>query len=100
MQQTYNSNLYNNYRTFYQEPRKKFRIPFITLFQKNSGGLSSKRVCGVFGWIVAMFCFVWCVVSGTGAPDFATELVGGCVALLGVDSVSDAIGGLRRPRGL
>lgn len=86
---------YRSYQ-FDELKRKKFHIPFITLFQKNSGGLSSKRVCGVLGWLVAMFCFVWCVITGVGAPDFATELVAGCVALLGVDSVSDAIGGLRR----
>ena len=79
------------------QPKKK-HIPFITLFQKNSGGLSSKRVCGILGWLVAMFCFVWCVIKGTAAPDFATELVIGCVSLLGVDSVSDAIGGFRHGR--
>lgn len=86
-----------DYRQFQiEQPKKRFRIPLITLFQKNSGGLSSKRVCGVLGWLVAMFCFVWCVIQGTTAPDFATELVIGCVSLLGVDSVSDAIGGFRR----
>jgi len=47
-----------------------------------------------------MFCFVWCVIQGTPAPDFSVELVGGCVALLGVDKISDAIGGIRGPRGL
>jgi hypothetical protein len=45
-----------------------------------------------------MFCFVWCVIQGTPAPDFSVELVGGCVALLGVDKISEAIGGLRRWR--
>ena len=77
------------------EPTKK-KIPLITLFQKNSGGLSSKRVCGVIGWIVIMFCCIWCVIKGVNAPDFATELIIGCISLLGVDSVSDAIGGIRR----
>jgi len=47
-----------------------------------------------------MFCFVWCVITGSAAPDFSVELVGGCVALLGVDKISDAIGGLRSPREL
>lgn len=67
------------------------RIPFNTIFQANSGGYSSKRICGVLGWFVAMFCFIWCVISGNSAPDFATELIVGCVSLLGVDSVSSAI---------
>lgn len=73
-------------------------MKLVTIFQKNSGGLSSKRVCGVLGWLVAMFCFVWCVIAGNPAPEFATELVIGCVSLLGVDSVTDAIGGLRNGR--
>ena len=91
---------YSNYNPMweYNPPRK--HIPFRTIFQAHTGGFSSKRICGVIGWIIAMFCFVWCVIAGTPAPDFATELVAGCVALLGVDSVSDAIGGLRGPRGL
>lgn len=76
------------------EPTKN-EISLITLFQKNSGGLSSKRVCGVIGWLVTMFCFIWCVIKDVNAPDFATELIIGCISLLGVDSISDAIGGIR-----
>ena len=70
-------------------------IPLITIFQKNSGGLSSKRVCGFLGWIVIMFCCIWCVIKETNAPDFITELIIGCASLLGVDSVSEAISKLR-----
>lgn len=82
---------YNNYNPIWDFQKK--RIPLRTIFQAHTGGFSSKRICGVIGWLIAMFCFVWCVITGTSAPDFATELVAGCVALLGVDSVSDAIGG-------
>ena len=73
-------------------------IPLITIFQKNSGGLSSKRVCGFLGWIVIMFCCIWCVIKSTDAPDFITELIIGCASLLGVDSIGDAIGGLKGQR--
>ena len=72
------------------------RIPLRTIFQAKSGGFSSKRVCGVVGWLILMFCYAWCSVKGTPAPDFSVELVGGCVALLGVDKISEAISGLRR----
>ena len=72
------------------------KIPLRTIFQAKSGGFSSKRICGVVGWAVLMFCFIWCVIAGTPAPEFSVELVGGCVALLGVDKISDAISGLRR----
>ena len=73
-------------------------IPLITIFKKNNGGLSSKRVCGFLGWIVIMFCCIWCVIKGTNAPDFITDLIIGCASLLGVDSIGDAIGGLKGQR--
>lgn len=87
---------YNNYNPMWEYSPPKQRIPLRTIFQAKTGGYSSKRICGVVGWLVAMFCFIWCVIKGTSAPDFATELVAGCVALLGVDSVSNAISGFRR----
>ena len=71
------------------------KIPFRTIFQAKSGGFSSKRVCGFLGWIVIMFCCIWCVIKGTDAPDFITELIIGCASLLGVDSISEAISKLR-----
>lgn len=92
---SYDYNPFIHLRTF-----KDQKIPLRTIFQAKSGGFSSKRICGVIGWTVLMFCFVWCVIKGTPAPDFAVELVGGCVALLGVDKISEAIGGLRGPREL
>ena len=73
-------------------------IPLIKKKKKNSGGLSSKRVCGFLGWIVIMFCCIWCVIKGTNAPDFITDLIIGCASLLGVDSIGDAIGGLKGQR--
>lgn len=88
----YDSYNYNTYLKYSSQQR----IPFRTIFQAKSGGFSSKRICGVIGWIVAVFCFIWCVVTNSNAPDFATELIIGCVSLLGVDSVSNAIGGFRR----
>lgn len=85
-----------NYNPIQLETSKK--ISLITIFQKNSGGLSSKRVCGFLGWIVIMFCCIWCVIKGTNAPDFITDLIIGCASLLGVDSIGDAIGGLKGQR--
>ena len=85
-----------NYNSIQLKTSKK--ISLITIFQKNSGGLSSKRVCGFLGWIVIMFCCIWCVIKGTNAPDFITDLIIGCASLLGVDSIGDAIGGLKGQR--
>ena len=45
-----------------------------------------------------MFCCIWCVIKGTDAPDFITELIIGCASLLGVDSIGDAISRLKEQR--
>lgn len=83
-----------NYNPIQLKPSQK--IPFRTIFQAKSGGFSSKRVCGFLGWIVIMFCCIWCVIKGTDAPDFITELIIGCASLLGVDSISNAISELKK----
>ena len=91
-------NKYDSYNYNPIQLKNSKKISLITIFQKNSGGLSSKRVCGFLGWIVIMFCCIWCVIKGTNAPDFITELIIGCASLLGVDSIGDAIGGLKGQR--
>lgn len=91
-------NKYDSYNYNPIQLKTSKKISLITIFQKNSGGLSSKRVCGFLGWIVIMFCCIWCVIKGTDAPDFITELIIGCASLLGVDSIGDAIGGLKGQR--
>lgn len=91
-------NKYDSYNYNPIQLKNSKKISLITIFQKNSGGLSSKRVCGFLGWIVIMFCCIWCVIKGTNAPDFITDLIIGCASLLGVDSIGDAIGGLKGQR--
>ena len=88
-------NKYDLYNYNPMQLKTSQKIPFRTIFQAKSGGFSSKRVCGFLGWIVIMFCCIWCVIKGTDAPDFITELIIGCASLLGVDSVSEAISKLR-----
>ena len=91
-------NKYDSYNYNPIQLKNSKKISLITIFQKNSGGLSSKRVCGFLGWIVIMFCCIWCVIKGTNAPDFIADLIIGCASLLGVDSIGDAIGGLKGQR--
>ena len=91
-------NKYDSYNYNPIQLKTSKKISLITIFQKNSGGLSSKRVCGFLGWIVIMFCCIWCVIKGTNAPDFITDLIIGCASLSGVDSIGDAIGGLKGQR--
>ena len=72
------------------------KIPWITIFLKDSNGLSSKRICGVIGWAAIIFILLWCTLNQVNAPNFFTEFMIGCVTLLGVDSISDAIKGFRK----
>ena len=89
-------NKYDSYNYNSIQLKTSQKIPFRTIFQAKSGGFSSKRVCGFLGWIVIMFCCIWCVIKGTDAPDFITELIIGCASLLGVDSIGNAISELKR----
>jgi hypothetical protein len=34
--------------------KKDPRFDWHTIFLKNSGGLSSKRICGVLGWLICI----------------------------------------------
>lgn len=58
------------------------------IFKSGKDTLSSKRVCGVTGWLAILGCYVYAVISGTETPAMG-ELIAACVALLGVDSVTD-----------
>ena len=63
------------------------KIPFITLFQANSGGLSSKRVCGVLGWIVCLVLLICSAICKFSIDEFADYVLITSASLLGVDSL-------------
>ena len=50
-------------------------------------GLSSKRVCGFFGWIVCLFICVWCTIKVIESPEIVDMLFICSTTLLGADSV-------------
>lgn len=60
-----------------------------TIFQANSGDLSSKRVCGVFGFLIVALIAIGCTIAGTQAPILVTDMLYASVALLGVDSITN-----------
>ena len=59
-----------------------------TIFQANSGDLSSKRVCGVFGFVVVLGISIACTCLNTQAPQIVEDVIYASVALLGVDSIT------------
>lgn len=53
-----------------------------------SGILSSKRVCGVIGWLVIIGIMIYCAISGSQAPLMIDTFMLCCMGLLGIDSVT------------
>lgn len=72
------------------------------ILSAKSGRLSSKRVCGMLGWIIILGSYIYCIVVNQELPDITDILIWAIVALLGVDSVTGALyrdhRTLRRPR--
>ena len=63
---------------------------FWQIIETPKGRLSSKRVCGVLGWIVLLVGFMVLLFTTKQAPSFTEFLICAIVALLGVDSVTGA----------
>ncbi len=61
---------------------------YIKLIITSHSGISSKRVCGVLGFLVISFIVIFCAISGLQAPIILETFIWAIVALLGVDSVT------------
>lgn len=58
------------------------------IIETPQGRLSSKRVCGLLGWIVVLIGFLVLLFVNKEAPEFTEFLIGAVVTLLGVDSIT------------
>ncbi len=63
---------------------KQFLIKLITAHT----GVSSKRVCGILGWIIGLGILVYCTINQTQAPGMIDTVLYCCMGLLGIDSVT------------
>lgn len=61
---------------------------FIKLMVTSHSGISSKRVCGVLGFLVIMFTVIFCTVTNTQAPLILETFIWAVCMLLGIDSVT------------
>lgn len=59
---------------------------FQRIFMSRSG-VSSKRVCGVLGWLVCLIICLFCTLNGIQAPEIIDTLFICSTTLLGADSV-------------
>ena len=73
---------------FFRSRKKYSRFNWRTIFQKNSGGFSSKRICGVLGWIVCIGVLIAAFVLEKEVPDYGELIAVLSTSLLGLDSIT------------
>lgn len=61
---------------------------FIKLIVTSHSGISSKRVCGVLGFIALLFVLIYCTVTGLQAPIMIDTFIYAICLLLGIDSIT------------
>ena len=52
------------------------------------GSISSKRLCGIIGWLVCLGICIYCTIQVIQAPMLTDSILIGSATLLGVDSVT------------
>jgi len=58
-----------------------------TIFQKTSGGLSSKRILSVIGILSCIIIFIISFILEKDVPEFGETLLMGCISLYGIDKI-------------
>jgi len=58
-----------------------------TLFQKNSGGISSKRVIAILGVTISFALLISGYIQEKDIPEFAEVVFIGCLSLYGIDVI-------------
>ena len=61
---------------------------FLCKLITSHSGISSKRVCGVIGWLVCLGVLIYCAVNVIQAPLMIDTVLLCCMGLLGIDSVT------------
>lgn len=61
---------------------------YIKLMITAHSGISSKRVCGVLGFLVIMFVIIFCTVTSIQAPAIMETFIWAVCMLLGIDSIT------------
>ena len=65
---------------------KKFK-EYLKLMITSHSGISSKRVCGVLGFLVITFVIIFCTVATVQAPIILETFIWAVCMLLGIDSI-------------
>lgn len=63
-------------------------LNWFKLMIDSGSSVSSKRFCGVLGWLVSISIIIYCTVNVIQAPTIMEFFLVSVVGLLGVDSVT------------
>jgi len=64
-------------------------VNFFKAILAANGGISSKRFCGVLGWVIILGVYIYCTVTRIQAPDMTEELIFVSASLLGMGVFED-----------
>ena len=64
---------------------------WLSIFLKNSGGISSKRVIAILGCFVCFGLLVASFILQKPVPEFGNIIFIGCLSLYGVEKIPDFI---------
>ena len=59
-----------------------------SILSSAQGSISSKRLCGIIGWLVCLGIGIYCTINVIQAPMLTDSILIGSATLLGVDSVT------------
>ena len=64
------------------------RFDWRTIFLKDSGGISSKRVMGMLGWLCSLGILIAGFITSKEIPSFSELIAITSASLLGIDTVT------------
>lgn len=73
----------------YKTPKLTLKTSWKTIFFAGSEGFSSKRIAGIFGWLVCLGVFIAGFITGKSIPEFGDLIIIMSSSLLGIDSVAN-----------
>ena len=69
----------------------QFKFDWRTIFLKNSGGISSKRVIALLGAFICFGILIAGYIQQKEIPEFANVVFIGCLGLYGVDVIPSGL---------
>ena len=68
-----------------------------SIFLNQPNSISSKRICGVLGWLLCLVILGYCTFKQVQAPVMIDSIVIASTTLLGVDSIANIWKSPRKP---